>query len=104
MKNGPMLNAYPDSVGGNLSKIRELLSKELSGAFSSFYVLPSLYHSDLDRGFSVIDYDLEKTLAKPEDLEGLKDLGIDLKLDIILNHASTQSPQFLDLLEKGEKS
>lgn len=104
MKNGPMLNAYPDSVGGNLSKIRELLSKELSGAFSSFYVLPSLYHSDLDRGFSVIDYDLEKTLAKPEDLEGLKDLGIDLKLDIILNHASTQSPQFLDLLEKGENS
>ncbi len=104
MKNGPMLNAYPDSVGGNLSKIRELLSKELSGAFSSFYVLPSLYHSDLDRGFSVIDYDLEDTLAKPEDLEGLKALGVDLKLDIILNHASTQSPQFLDLLEKGEKS
>lgn len=104
MKNGPMLNAYPDSVGGNLSSMAKLLSTELSGAFSSFYVLPSLYHSDLDRGFSVIDYDLCDALAKPEDLEDLKSLGIDLKLDIILNHASTQSPQFLDLLEKGEKS
>jgi len=87
MKNGPMLNAYPDSVGGKLSVIRELLSKELSGAFSSFYVLPSLYHSDLDRGFSVIDYDLEESLATLSDLEGLKALSIDLKLDIILNHA-----------------
>ena len=104
MKNGPMLNAYPDSVGGRLSKMTELLSKELSGAFSSFYVLPSLYHSDLDRGFSVIDYDLEDSLAKAEDLEGLRALQIDLKLDIILNHASTRSPQFLDLLEKGEAS
>ncbi len=105
MKNGPMLNAYPDSVGGKLSKITELLSKDdLSGAFSSFYVLPSLYHSDLDRGFSVIDYDLEDSLATQKDLEGLKALGIDLKLDIILNHASTKSPQFLDLLEKGEAS
>ena len=100
-----MLNAYPDSLGGNLGDIVTLLKTEtLQDVFSSFYILPSLYHSDLDRGFSVIDYDLNEQLADREDLDQLKDMGIDLKLDFILNHASAQSPQFRDLVEKGEAS
>ena len=101
----PMLNAYPDSLGGTLADIADLLKKEdMKDAFGSFYILPSLYHSDLDRGFSVIDYDLNEKLATREDLEHLKALGIDLKLDFILNHASAQSPQFKDLVEKGDDS
>ena len=53
----PMLNAYPDSVGGNLSDITGFLQKpELKDVFSSFYILPSVFNTDLDRGFSVIDY------------------------------------------------
>ena len=57
MNSKPMLNAYPDSLGGNLGNIVTLLKTEdLQDVFSSFYILPSLYHSDLDRGFSVIDY------------------------------------------------
>ena len=100
-----MLNAYPDSLGGNLGDIVTLLKTEaLQDAFSSFYILPSLYHSDLDRGFSVIDYDLNEQLADREDLDQLKNMGIDLKLDFILNHASAQSPQFRNLVEKGEAS
>ena len=61
-------------------------------------------HSDLDRGFSVIDYDLNEQLADREDLDQLKKMGIDLKLDFLLNHASAQSPQFRDLVEKGKAS
>ena len=92
-----MLNAYPDSLGGNLGDIVTLLKTEaMQDVFSSFYILPSLYHSDLDRGFSVIDYDLNEQLANREDLDQLKNMGIDLKLDFILNHASAQSPQFQD--------
>ena len=99
MNSKPMLNAYPDSLGGNLGDIVTLLKTEaLQNVFSSFYILPSLYHSDLDRGFSVIDYDLNEQLANRKDLEQLKDMGIDLKLDFILNHASAQSPQFQDLV------
>lgn len=102
---GPMLNLYPDSVGGNLAAVADFLElPELRGAFSSVYVLPSLYHSDLDRGFCVVDYELEKTLATDEDLERLRALGLTLKLDIVLNHASVQSPQFRDLLKNGEES
>ena len=55
-------------------------------------------------GFSVIDYDLNEQLADREDLDQLKNMGINLKLDFILNHASAQSPQFRDLVEKGEAS
>ena len=103
--NKPMLNSYPDSLGGTLGDVVSFLRKpELVRVFSSYYILPSLYHTDLDRGFSVIDYSLEQTLATEEDLENLKKLGISLKLDFILNHASVQSPQFKDLLAKGEKS
>lgn len=102
---GVMLNAYPDSIGTNLSGIISVLKKEeLKGAFTSFYILPSLYHSDLDRGFCVVDYDLNEELANPADLDALCAMGIDLKLDFVLNHASVQSPQFQDLLQNGEQS
>lgn len=105
MNNKPMLNAYPDSMGGRLSDIVSLLGREeMKDTFRSFYILPSIYHSDLDRGFSVIDYDINEELAEKQDLEALKELGIDLKLDFILNHASAQSPQFRDLVKQGEKS
>lgn len=102
---GPMLNAYPDSLGGTLGDIADFLERpELAGVFDSLYVLPSLYNTDLDRGFSVKDYRLNGENAAPEDLERLRKLGIALKLDFILNHASVQSPQFQDLLLKGESS
>lgn len=100
-----MLNAYPDSMGGTLGDIVSLLKKEeFHNVFSSFYILPSVFHTDLDRGFSVIDYSLNKMLAKREDLKELEALGVNLKLDFILNHASVLSPQFQDLLKNGEKS
>ena len=105
MNQKPMLNAYPDSLGGTLGDIVQLLERDaLKDVFSSFYILPSLYHSDLDRGFSVVDYELNEQLVRREDLEQLEKMGIDLKLDFILNHASAQSPQFRNLVENGERS
>ena len=50
-----MLNAYPDSIGGQLADIVAFLSRdELKNVFSSFYILPSVFNTDLDRGFSVV--------------------------------------------------
>ncbi len=103
--NGPMLNAYPDSMGGTLSDIVSVLSKkEFEDVFQSFYILPSIFNTDLDRGFSVIDYGINEELADKDDLAKLDKLGINLKLDFILNHASVLSPQFQDLVKNGEKS
>lgn len=102
---GPMLNAYPDSMGGTLGDAVDFLkNQQVKGAFSSFYILPSMFHTDLDRGFSVIDYGINGEIAQKEDLEALQQMHVDLKLDFILNHLSVQSPQFQDLLEKGEAS
>jgi sucrose phosphorylase len=103
--NGPMLNAYPDSMGGTMGDIVSVLEKkEFEDVFQSFYILPSIFNTDLDRGFSVIDYGINKELADAKDLEALDKLGINLKLDFILNHASVLSPQFQDLIKNGEKS
>ena len=105
MNIGPILNLYPDSLGGTLDDVVDFLkTEEAEGAFSSCYILPSLYHTDLDRGFSVIDYSLNKMYASDETLEAIKKLGIELKLDFILNHASVLSKQFQDIIAKGEES
>ncbi|MEN6419362.1 MAG: glycosidase [Clostridiaceae bacterium] len=102
---GVMLNLYPDSLGGCLSQAAAFLARsEVKGAFSALYLLPSLFHSDLDRGFSVIDYDLEETLAARADLEAIQRCGVSLKLDFVLNHASVQSSQFQHLVRHGEDS
>ncbi|WP_010133871.1 alpha-amylase family glycosyl hydrolase [Ochrovirga pacifica] len=103
--NGVMLNAYPDSVGTKLQDLVKVLQKPaFKDVFSLFYVLPTFFNSDLDRGFSIIDYDLNKELVSKEDLEALEALNIKLKFDIVLNHLSVASPQFKDLLKNGNKS
>ncbi|MDJ0738832.1 MAG: glycosidase [Gammaproteobacteria bacterium] len=100
-----MFNAYPDSIGNRLADaIRLLKLPELEDAFSLFYILPTFFHSDLDRGFSIIDYDINEALVSTEDIAALDELGIQIKLDLVLNHLSVRSPQFQDLLCNGEAS
>ncbi len=105
MSNGPMLNAYPDSMGGTLDDIVKVLQKEeLKDVFESFYILPSIFNTDLDRGFSVIDYGINEELGSRQAIEDIKDMGIDLKLDFILNHASVLSKEFQDIIQNGDES
>ena len=105
LPNGVMLNAYPDSIGSNLSDIIAVLKKpELRDAFSLFYILPTFFHSDLDRGFSIIDYGINEELVSADDLRQLDELGIQIKLDLVLNHLSVRSPQFVDMLRNGNAS
>lgn len=105
MNSGTMLNAYPDSMGGRLGEAVKLLARpEMKDVFRSFYILPSMFNTDLDRGFSIISYDVSRELADEKDLAALRALGIDLKLDFVLNHLSVLSPQFQDIVKNGEKS
>lgn len=102
---GVMLNAYPDSIGSQLSDTVAVLQKpEFKDVFSLFYVLPTFFNSDLDRGFSIIDYNINQELVSPKDLEALNQLNIQLKFDIVLNHLSVASPQFQDILKNGDQS
>lgn len=105
IQKGIILNAYPDSIGGSISYLTKLLvEKKFNGIFQSLYLLPTLFHSDLDRGFSIIDYDLNESFITQEDLNKLKSLGIGLKLDIVLNHLSVGAPEFKNLMNHGENS
>jgi len=102
---GVMFNAYPDSIGRNLADIVHMLKRpEFKDVFSLFYILPTVFNSDLDRGFSIIDYDLNDELVSREDLEELHKLNVMFKFDLVLNHLSAGSPQFQDLLKNGDKS
>lgn len=104
-KTGSILNLYPDSLGGMLRQAVSVLSREdVAGAFQQIYILPSLFNSDLDRGFSIIDYQLNHRYAEPRDIAALRSLDLSLKLDFVLNHISVLSPQFQDLVRKGQAS
>lgn len=104
-KVGPMLNLYPDSIGGTLKDIVGFIKNPaLKDVFQSLYILPSIFNTDLDRGFSVIDYELNEMFASKQDLEDLKEVGISFKFDFILNHASVLSKQFQDIIKNGEAS
>ena len=101
----PMLNVYPDSMGGRLSGVVDVLSRsELKDVFESLYILPSVFNSDLDRGFSVIDYGLNEMLASEADLAAIRSLGMGVKLDFVLNHCSVLSAPFQDLIKNGDAS
>ena len=102
---GVIFNAYPDSIGTNLSGITRMLNRpEFKDVFSLFYILPTIFNSDLDRGFSIVDYDLNNELVSAEDLEQLHELNVIFKFDLVLNHLSVGSPQFQDLLKNGDES
>ena len=105
ISNGVMLNVYPDSIGEKFrDSISMLKMAEFKDVFSLIYVLPTFFNSDLDRGFSIIDYDINKDLVDEKDLQDLNELQIKLKFDIVLNHLSVASPQFKDMLLYGNKS
>ena len=102
---GVMFNAYPDSIGHSLADTIDLLKRpEFRDVFSLFYVLPTFFHSDLDRGFSIVDYNRNEELVSENDLKEIARLNINLKFDLVLNHLSVGSPQFQDMLERGDDS
>ncbi len=100
-----MLNTYPDSLGKNMGEMIEFLSMpEMKDVFQSLYLMPSVFNSDIDRGYSIITYDLAETVATEEDFAKLREMGFDMIFDFILNHRSVLCPEFRDLLKNGDKS
>ena len=85
MRQGAMLNTYPDSLGKNMGEMIEFLSMpEMKDVFQSLYLMPSVFNSDIDRGYSIITYDLAETVATEEDFAKLREMGFDMIFDFIL--------------------
>ena len=82
-------------IGNNLSDIVQMLRRaEFKDVFSLFYIQPTVFHSDLDRGFSIIDYELNDELVSHDDLAQLNELNIMFKFDLVVNHLSTDWIEF----------
>ena len=106
MKNQVQLITYVDRLsGGGFSELNNLLKGPLAGVFGGAHLLPFFYPIDgADAGFDPIDH------AQPDPQLGTWDdvckLGetVEIVADLIVNHVSSSSPQFLDFLKKGDKS
>lgn len=106
MKNKVHLITYVDRLTpGGMKKLQLLLDKELKDVFGGVHLLPFFYPIDgTDAGFDPIDHtQVDSRLGSWEDINSLSQTT-DIMADVIVNHVSAQSPQFLDYLEHGEKS
>lgn len=106
MKNQVQLITYVDRLGGGtLADLQALLRGPLAGLFGGVHLLPFFDAIDgADAGFDPIDH----TRVDPRlgDWGDIAALGRDVPLmaDVIVNHMSSESPQFRDFAAKGRGS
>lgn len=105
MKNQVQLVAYADRLGGTLPGLRELLAGPLQGLFGGVHLLPFFEPIDgADAGFDPIDHvAVDRRLGSWDDV-ALLARETDLMADVIVNHISSRSPQFLDFSVNGARS
>ena len=103
--NAPQLIAYADRFGGSLRGLTEILRGPLADTFGGVHILPFYFPYDgADAGFDPQDH------TRPDPRLGTWPDVADLArthtvmADVIVNHMSSESPQFLDYSEKGEAS
>lgn len=106
MKNQVQLITYADRLtGSGLPALKQMLDGPLVGLFSGVHILPFYYPIDgSDAGFDPIDHaQIDSRLGSWPDLKALGE-DYEVMADLIVNHASGQSPEFLDVLENGKAS
>ena len=106
MKNKVQLITYADRMGGgNIAELHRLLKGPLDGLFGGVHLLPFYYPiNGADAGFDPIDHtQIDPCLGNWADIKALG-RDVDLMADLIVNHVSSASPQFMDYSEKGAAS
>ena len=106
MRNEVQLITYVDRFGGQtLTELQELLAGPLQGAFGGVHLLPFFYKIDgADAGFDPIDHTrVDDRLGDWNDIRNLS-TNLEVMADVIVNHMSSESPQFLDYSQKGSAS
>ncbi|HVL53005.1 MAG TPA: sucrose phosphorylase [Vitreimonas sp.] len=99
----PQLLTYPDSLGGDLRSIAELLEGPLAGLFAGVHILPP-FPSSGDRGFAPMTYrEIDPRFGEWRDIERIG-RSHDVLLDLMVNHLSRQSVEFRDFARRGRAS
>ena len=95
---------YAERVGGNLGEIEKLLAGPLAD-FDGIHILPFFHPYDGDdAGFDPIDHKIvDPRLGTWADFKRISEPH-ELTADLIVNHASALSPEFIDWQEKGDDS
>lgn len=104
IKNQVQLITYPDSLGGNLKTLNNVLLKYFEDIFKGgIHILPP-FPSSGDRGFAPLTYlEIEPSFGTWEDIRSIGE-KFDVLLDLMVNHISKQSEFFQDFLKHGRKS
>jgi sucrose phosphorylase len=106
MKNKVQLITYVDRFGGQkLTDLQELLTGPLKEVFGGVHLLPFFHKIDgADAGFDPMDHTrVDDRLGEWGHVRQLTQ-ELDVMADVIVNHVSSHSPQFLDYSEKGKAS
>jgi sucrose phosphorylase len=99
----PQLMTYPDSLGGDLAALDNLLRGPLDGLFGGIHILPP-FPSSGDRGFAPLTYgEIDPRFGTWADVEHIARRH-DVLLDLMVNHLSRRSAEFEDFLELGRRS
>lgn len=94
---------YPNSLGGDLQALDDLLSGPLEGLFGGIHILPP-FPSSGDRGFAPLTYaEIDPRFGTWADVEHIA-RGHDVLLDLMVNHLSRRSAEFEDFLKLGRRS
>jgi sucrose phosphorylase len=103
LRNQVQLITYPDSLGGTLVDLTEVLDTYLDGAIGGVHILP-FYPSSADRGFAPLTHlSVDPKFGTWDDVAAIAK-RYDLVADLTVNHMSCMSPYFQDFLKKGNDS
>lgn len=103
-RNQVQLITYPDSLGGDLKSLNQVLLTHFADLFKGgVHILPP-FPSSGDRGFAPLTYlEIEPAFGTWADL---KEIGEhhEILIDLMVNHISRKSAYFQDFLKRGRQS
>ena len=103
LKRQVQLIAYPDRIGRDLHDLAGFLETRLDGAIGGVHLLPPFPSND-DGGFSPLTHrEIDPTFGTWADIERIAQRH-DVCLDLVINHLSDASPEFLDYVLHGRRS
>jgi len=105
VRNQIQLITYADRLGGTLAGTTEVVREVFGPALGGVHLLPFFTPFDgADAGFDPVDHtQVDPRLGSWDDVRALSETH-DTVVDVIVNHVSSSSAEFQDVLARGDES